>query len=246
VSGVSTGRPEPETEGSRGIAGWIVAMALLGIVVGVGIVAASALLRSPGPDSGATAQPTGIATAGPGDSPGASNNPNATPIASGEPPTTAPTAEPEAAPLTLTGAAASSVVGGLARFAADQAIDGSIKTCWQEGSKVEKGQWIEVSFGPARVDAVVINNGYGASAALYKGNHRLKVVQISVDGGEPMEVTLKDSTKSQRIELGGISGATRLRITIVSVYPAVKTAVSGTPFDDAALGEIGVVGVDGG
>jgi hypothetical protein len=138
------------------------------------------------------------------------------------------------------------VVGNLARFLPEKAIDGDVKTSWQEGATNEKGQWIEVSFDPARVDAVVLNNGYGASTALYKGNLRLKAVQISVDGGKPVEVTLKDTPKAQTVKLGEHPGATRLRITIVSTYGSVKTSVAGTPFDDAALSEVSVIGLAGG
>ena len=248
VPGPTAARTEPSGGGSRGIAGWVIGIAVLGIVVGVGIVAASVLLKSPGPDTGASAVPTIATSAVPGSSDRASSGPVTTdaPVPSEAPVTAAPTAPIEAAQLQLAGAAASSVVGGLARFQADRAIDGDYRTCWQEGAGTEKGQWIEVSFAPSRVDAVVINNGYGASAALYTGNHRLKVVRISVDGGVAVKVTLKDTVKAQRIELGEIAGATKLRITIVSVYPAVKTSVTGTPFDDAALGEIGVIGVPGG
>ncbi|MDP2350497.1 MAG: zinc ribbon domain-containing protein [Chloroflexota bacterium] len=245
VTGVTSGRTGPSSGGSRGIAGWLIVMAVLGIVVGVGFVAASVLLKSPGPATGATASPSVMASNEPDNSPGASAGPEGTAGATGAP-TAAPTAKVEDAKLELTAAAASSVVGGLAKFAADRAIDGNNKTCWQEGAKAEKGQWIEVAFASSRVVAVDIVNGYAASTAQYKGNHRPRVVRISVDGGEPVEVTLKDTAKVQRIKLGEIAGATRLRITIVSVYPAVKTAVSGTPFDDAAISEISVIGTAGG
>lgn len=241
VAGATAARTEPAVGGSRGIAGWLIVMAALGIVVGVGFVAASVLFKSPGPATGATAAPTVIASNGPGGSPGASAEPGAT-----DTPTAAPTARVEDAKLELTGAAASSVVGGLAKFAADRAIDGNYRTCWQEGGQAEKGQWIEVAFAPSRVVAVDIINGYGASVALYNGNHRPKLVKIAIDGGEPVEVTLKDTPKVQRIELDEVAAATKLRITIMSVYPAVKTAVSGTPFDDAAISEISVIGSAGG
>ena len=245
MAGATAARTEPSGGCSRGIAGWLVVMAVLGIIVGVGFVAASVLLKGPGPATGATAAPSVMASDGPGASSGASAGPEGTAGAT-DAPTLAPTARVEDAKLELTGAAASSVVGGLAKFAADRAIDGDNKTCWQEGAKAEKGQWIEVAFASSRVVAVDIVNGYGASTALYKGNHRPKVVRISVDGGEPVEVKLKDTAKVQRIKLGEIAGATKLRITIVSVYAAVKTAVSGTPFDDAAISEISVIGAAGG
>ena len=43
-----------------------------------------------------------------------------------------------------------------------------------------------------------------------------------------------------------MSGATKVRITIVSTYPGEATSVEGTPFDDAAVSELTVLGVPGG
>jgi hypothetical protein len=248
VAGVTTARTEPADGSSRGIVGWLIVMALLGIVAGVLAVAASVVLKSPGPATGASDAPSIAASAGSGMSAGASTGPAQTdvPAASEASSANAPTAKVDGVALELTGAAASSVVGNVAKFQPDKAIDGNVKTCWQEGAKTEKGQWIEVSFAASRVDAVIVNNGYGASTALYKGNLRPKKVQISIDGGKATVVTLKDTAKAQRINLGEHPGATRLRITIVSVYGSVKTSITGTPFDDAAISEIGVIGLVGG
>ena len=75
---------------------------------------------------------------------------------------------------------------------------------------------------------MIVNNGYGASTALYKGNLRPKEVQISIDGGKATVVTLKDTAKAQR-STSAAPGATPLRITIVSTYGSVKTSVAGDP-----------------
>ena len=254
TAGVTTARTEPADGSSRGIFGWLIVMALLGIVAGALVVVASVMLKSPGPATGASEPPGIAASAGPaasarpGTSAGASTGPAPTdaPVTSEAPSAAAPTAKVDGVALELTGAAASSVVGDLAKFQPDKAIDGDVSTCWQEGAKVEKGQWIEVSFAASRVDVLIINNGYGASTALYRGNLRPKKVQISIDGGTATVVTLKDTAKAQRISLGEHPGATRLRITIVSVYGSVKTSIAGTPFDDAAISEIGVIGLVGG
>ena len=93
---------------------------------------------------------------------------------------------------------------------------------------------------------MVIRNGFVASTALFRGNLRLRDVLISVGSGAPLAVRLKDTPSAQRIALGGVSGATTVRITIVSTYASVKTAVKGSPFDDAAVSEIQVIGVNGG
>ncbi len=60
-----------------------------------------------------------------------------------------------------------------------------------------------------------------------------------------MRVRLDDTGSPQNISLDPVKGATRLRITIQTTYNPVKTSVAGTPFDDAALGEITILGIPG-
>ncbi|MEW6225786.1 MAG: hypothetical protein AB1627_14275 [Chloroflexota bacterium] len=224
-----------EAPRSRGIPGWLLGLVAAGIVVGVVAVAASQLLKGEGPATGATAAPS-LAVASDAPSPGES----VLPSDSVEPSESVPPAE--TVRLTLTGAAASSVVGNRAKFQPEMVLDDDQRTCWQEGNATEKGQWIEVSLAPSRIDHLIIWNGYQASRPLFDGNRRLKDVLISVNGGEPIAVRLKDATKGQTVKLGGIAGATTIRITIVSTYPARKTSVAGTPFDDAAVSEIRAFG----
>ncbi len=237
AAGTATGaRPRPKASpGRRGIPGWVFAVGALGLLVGVVIVGASVLFRGSSPDSGASTgsgAPSGVAASG------AASGPSGAPasgVVAGTP-----------VELALTGATASSVAGNRAKFQPAKAIDGDPATSWQEGSAREKDQWIEVAFDTARADSLVIRNGYQASDALFKGNRRLKDVLVSVDGGSPAAVRLKDSQKPQTIDLGGVSGATSVRVTIVTTYPGQATSVSGTPFDDAAVSELSVIGVPGG
>lgn len=238
---VSARGDAPKARGG-GIPGWFLVVIVLGVLAGVGAVVGSNMLQGSGPASAVTAAPSLPTTAASAATASSSAAPSASAKAS-QP------ASPSAAPLVgkplkLTGVSASSILlADTARYGPQLAIDGSLKTAWQEGSAKEQGQWIEVSFDPATVTAVVIRNGFQASTALYKGNLRLKDVQISVDGGPPIAARLKDSTSAQKIDLTPVPGATRLRITIVSTYPSVKTSVGGTPFHDAAVSEIGVQGV---
>ncbi len=236
-------RPDPEPGSSRGgVLKWIVIMAILGALGGVGIVVGANLLKGEGPGSGATAAPaTG---AGPV-SPSPSDAPTASAETPSDAPTPKPTEGPKAEPLALLGASASSVVGDLPKFQPTMAIDGDPDTCWQEGSQKEKGEWIEVVFAPSKVTALILTNGYNASNALYKGNRRLKDIEIRVGNAAPMTVRLKDTGKPQKIDVKNVSGAVAVRITILSTYPSVATSVPGTPFDDAALGEIVVMGIAG-
>lgn len=240
---IRSSRPEPETAGSRGgVLKWIVIMAIVGVLVGVGIVVVGNLLRGSGPDSGATAQPsTAIGTA----SPGTSDAPSASVEAPSDAPTPTPTPAPKAEALVLLGASASSVVGDLPKFQPTMAIDGDPDTCWQEGAQREKGEWIEVVFAPSKVTAVIITNGYNASKALYSGNRRLKDIEVQVGNAAPATFRLKDTGSPQKLDVKNVSGAVAVRITILSTYPSVATSVVGTPFDDAALGEIVVMGIPG-
>ena len=233
-------RSEPAASSSGGVGKWILIVAVFGVLIGAGVVGASVLLRGEGPASEAT---TGPSAPGTGAAPSAATGSGAP--ASGDPSGLGSAPPAKSVALALTGATASSVVGDLDRFQPGKAIDGDPATAWQEGNAVEKGQWIEVAFAPSQVTAVVLSNGYNASRALYRGNRRLKDVRVSVDGGDAIKVRLKDTGEPQRIKLSVTPGATTLRITIVSTYPGVKTSVSGTPFDDAALGEIVVIGVPG-
>ena len=204
---------------SRGFPTWILVIGGLGILFGAGVVAASMLLSGPGPGSIATSAPESAA-------------PSSAVVSAAPSPTPAPVQ------LTLKTAKASSVVGNRAKFAAGMAIDGDPKTCWQEGKTTEKGQWIEVTFAKARVDAITMYNGYELSDDAYFANLRLKDVTVSVNGGDPIKLQLKDAQGPQRFELGGINDATKLRITIVSTYASKKTAYANSPFDDAALSEV--------
>ena len=225
-----------ESSGRGGLLKWLVVVGALGLVAGVAVVVGSSMLKGTASSDASTNPslavfPSGSASAPGSGAPGASGSPgsSATPAVS--------------VPLTLTGATASSVVGDLSKFQPTMAIDGDPATCWQEGNTREKGEWIEVTFAPARVSAVLLTNGYNASRALYKGNLRLKDIELSVNGGDAIPFRLKDVGTPQRIPVPPVDAATTVRITIVSTYPSSKTSVSGTPFDDAALGEIVVMGV---
>ncbi len=233
--------PDPEASSGRGgILKWLVIVGGLGVIVGIAVVVGGSLLKGAA-SSQASLNPS-LAVVPPSGPASGSGAPVASDGASGAPQVSA-TPPVVSVPLTLTGATASSVVGDLEKFQPTAAIDGDPTTCWQEGNTREKGEWIEVTLAPAQVTALILTNGYNASRALYKGNLRLKDIEISINGGAPIEARLKDVGTPQRIPVTPVDNATSVRITIVSTYPSVKTSVSGTPFDDAALGEIVVMGV---
>ncbi len=234
AAGTTTATPGREpTAAKRGVPSWVIGVGVIGVLVGVALVLAGVALRGKGPETGATGSAAAPSVAAGSASPGSSAV-----AASSEPGTPVP--------LVLSGAKASSSVGNRPKFAPSMAIDGDLATSWQEGSQQEKDQWIEVSFDPSRADTLLIRNGYQASQAAYRGNRRLKDILVSVDGGKAIPVRLKDTTKAQQVDLGGATGAKTVRITIVSTYPGQATSIQGTPFDDAAVSELSVLGVPGG
>ena len=102
-----------------------------------------------------------------------------------------------------------------------------------------------MAFDSARADTLVIRNGAQASAAQYKGNRRPKDIIVKA-GGKSIPFRLKDTMKAQQIDLGGVTGATSVRMTIVSTYAGEATTAPNTPSDNAAVSEISVLGVPGG
>jgi hypothetical protein len=146
----------------------------------------------------------------------------------------------------MTGATASSVVGDRDLFQPGMAIDGDLTTCWQEGATDEAGEWIEVTFEPALLDYVAVYTGYQLSRDAYLANLRPKDVTVSVNGGTPLAFVLNDTELPQRVDVGEVSGATTVRITIVSTYDSQASAYPGSPFDDTAISEIRAFGTPGG
>ena len=140
--------------------------------------------------------------------------------------------------IPITDAKASSTLGDLPKYAATQAIDGSLSTSWQEGKATEKGQYIELFVGaPAEIQSITIWAGSQAASANYFGNLRPRHILVRFDSGSDRPFELKDVFKSQKIAVSGHVDSV-IRITIVDTYPSKKTTLSGSPFDDCAISEI--------
>lgn len=228
---------------------------ILVVVVGGAIVLGSLTGAEPAGGPGfQTLSPTLAPTVLPDATASGSPSPTLAPTEEPTPtPTPTPTPQPTAPPteavsdlVTLTGASASSVVGNREKFSADKVIDARLDTSWQEGATDEAGQWIEVTFGPARVDYIVIHSGYQLSYDAYLANRRPREILVSLDGGTPVPFTLADTVDPQRLDLDGSGDSTRIQIEIVSTYDPEKTDYPGSPFDDMAISEIVVFGFPGG
>jgi hypothetical protein len=226
AGGSGDGKPKKEAQASGGIPGWVIAMVVLGLLVGVGAVVVPQFLAPEVPSE---------ATSAPSLPPRVTQTPTQAPNA-------VPTPEPPSA-LALLGATASSVIGNREKFSAGKAIDGDRTTSWQEGAADEAGQWLEVTFEAARVDALVIWNGYQESEAAYFANRRVRDVRITFDTGQAFEARLEDTMEPFRVGVAGVTGATRVRIEIVTTYDPRATEYPGSPFDDCAVSEIQVLGV---
>lgn len=226
-------RPAAASE-SGGMPFWLPIVIGIGLVAGIAFVVLTAVMRPAEVPSGATTVPSPTLRPAPSQSLAASP-----PEGSGAPPA-------QSAQLTLTGATASSVAGNRDEFSADKAIDGSLETCWQEGKADEKGEWIEVTFAPSRLDYVVIYSGYQLNHDAYLGNRRPENVLISVDGGAPVAYLLADSEQPQRLDVDDTPGATTVRIEVLSTFDAIATAYQGSPSDDMAISEIRAFGAAGG
>jgi ribosomal protein L40E len=226
-------RPSPPPA-SGGIPSWLPIVAVIGLLAGVGFVVASIVMRPAPVPPGATTVPSVTFT------------PTLPPSAA-VPSSDVPSAPPaESVQLTLTGATASSVVGNKEKFDAAKVIDGSLETCWQEGSADEKGEWVEVTFEPSRLDYVVIYSGYQLSNDAYRANRRPENILVSVNGGAPIAFVLADSEQPQRLDVDDAAGATTVRIEIVTTFDSEATSYPGSPFDDLAISEIRAFGEAGG
>lgn len=221
---------------SGGLPSWLPIVAGIGLLAGVGFVLASIVMRPAPVPPGATTVPSVTFTP---TLPPSAAVPSTSGVASAQPPD-------ESVPLTPTGATASSVVGNKEKFDAAKVIDGSLKTCWQEGSAEEKGEWIEVTFDSSRLDYVVIYSGYQLSNDAYRANRRPENILVSVNGGEPVAFVLADSEQPQRLDVDDTPGATKVRIEIVTTFDPEATAYPGSPFDDLAISEIRAFGQAGG
>lgn len=235
-------------------AGLLLVAAILGAGAFV-VLGGSGSTATPAP--GATASAAGAASAVPS-APGASTVPSASsapaspgqsspasPGASAAPSASAGPSFPVGNPVGITISSASASTS-LTNRPASNLVDGDITTTWKTDGSAPAGQWILLKFPATAVTRIQIWNGWQLSPDLYKGNPRLRDVTISFDGGPQIPLALKDVEGSQRVDIPpelGIVSATSLRIAIVDVYAAVKTAAGGSPTTQASVSEIRVYGI---
>jgi hypothetical protein len=98
-------------------------------------------------------------------------------------------------------------------------------SCWAEGVIGNgEGEWLELNATvPVLLDSLEITNGLAASDALFRANNRIKKIDLSVNGAEPVAVQLPDQMDPFHIKLPESKEVVRtIRLTIREVYPGTK------------------------
>ena len=96
---------------------------------------------------------------------------------------------------------------------------------WCEGAKGNGiGEWLQLSVinGGAFVKTLTIANGYQKSKTAFYANARVKGIRIEMDSGLRLTTTLKDRFGDQVLDLPDWQDITKVRVTILSVYPGQK------------------------
>lgn len=99
------------------------------------------------------------------------------------------------------------------------------KLAWCEGAKGDGiNQWLQLSIlnGSAFVKTLTIANGYQKSKTAFYANARAKKIRIEMDSGLQVTTTLKDRFGDQVLTLPDWQDITKVRVTILSVYPGEK------------------------
>jgi hypothetical protein len=98
-------------------------------------------------------------------------------------------------------------------------------SCWAEGVTGNgEGEWLELNATvPVLLDTLEITNGLATSDALFRANNRIKKIDLSVNGAEPVAVQLPDQMDPFKIKLPESKDVVRtIRLTIREVYPGTK------------------------
>lgn len=129
--------------------------------------------------------------------------------------------------------ATSQIYASALDYYADKAIDGSIKTSWQENVEGQGyGEALTVFFNSdTDVSYIGIFAGSFESEEQYYANSRLKKARIEFSQGEAFEYDFEDQPAISLIELSQTVRTRFIKITIEDVYP-------GYEWDDTAIAEV--------
>ena len=122
-------------------------------------------------------------------------------------------------------------MGQLRRYGPYMAFDNDKTTAWiPNGSG--PGEWIEVHFKePTGISSISIYGGYGADAARYQTNNRVRELRMTFPNGFSRVFELADKMEFQRFELPRHPVLHTIKFEIVTVY-------RGSKYDSTPISEI--------
>ncbi len=195
-----------EEDGSGSRTKMLIALCVVGVLLGVGVIAGYSLVRggggaatgaSPNPSvaaSGRAAPPVGHGRAHGLRARGADRRAHVLP-------------EATAVELAINDVNASS---SAPNFPVSNVDDGDDQTAWKEGVRSEgQGESITLRFDPATVTAIVVSNGFSKDETSYPVNPRVKAINVSVNGRRADRIVLKDTPDRTTYELDRRSRAPR-------------------------------------
>jgi hypothetical protein len=159
---------------------------------------------------------------------------SSTTATSGGSTTTRTTGQVLGTPVIPKSLAASSILAadGSNTYVVDNLADNNLTTAWSEGvGNPGLGEWVRFEFGKTvRVDRIEIANGYQKDSQRFRGNPRIRTLQIDYSDGSSQLVNLYDITGYQYVTTSS-RATTYIKLTIISVYPGDK-------WEDTSLSEI--------
>lgn len=131
---------------------------------------------------------------------------------------------------------ASSVLSPADAYHPGYLFDGRTDFGWVEGAKeLGVGESLTLTLEkPVTLAALELWNGYQRSEDHFKKNARAKRLTVSLDGGEPVTLEVKDAMGPQRLKLPKPAQAKVIRLVI-------EQAVKGTKYADLVLSELRLV-----
>lgn len=122
---------------------------------------------------------------------------------------------------------------------ADPYIPDHASKAWCEAAKgTGIGEWLEMTINNygdtgATIKTLIIGNGYQKSRKSFYENTRPRDVRIEMNTGVTITTRLKDGFGNQHIRFANWHDITKVRLTILSVYP-------GSKYQDTCLTTFGI------
>jgi hypothetical protein len=150
---------------------------------------------------------------------------------------------------------ASSALSGQGQntYSAENAHDLNYKTAWVEGvSGYGIGQYLLYKFSPeaARINEIIIVNGYAKSETAWKNNSRVKKLKMYLNDKPYAILNLEDARANQHFKVDPIGNSDRANFDKLKTLPPwtikfeIMDVYKGAQYDDVAITEIYFDGLD--